>query len=111
MPDFRVRLKVNPKTRKLVFAADVHSVFDIDTMKAIRDEICKLANTQYQTNEKNDISIRLITDHIRSSTFLISDGVISADVNTIHDHAKTALGKDINDIFYDNEVALSKLNH
>ena len=65
--------------RLAVVVQDVHSVFDIDTMKAIRDEICKLANTQYQTNEKNDISIRLITDHIRSSTFLISDGVMPSN--------------------------------
>ena len=65
--------------RLAVVVQDVFSVFDIDTMKAIRDEICKLANTQYQTNEKNDISIRLITDHIRSSTFLISDGVMPSN--------------------------------
>ena len=65
--------------RLAVVVQDVDSVFDIDTMKAIRDEICKLANTQYQTNEKNDISIRLITDHIRSSTFLISDGVMPSN--------------------------------
>ena len=37
--------------RLAVVVQDVDSVFDIDTMKAIRDEICKLANTQYQTNE------------------------------------------------------------
>ena len=65
--------------RLAVVVQDVDSVFDIDTMKAIRDEICKLAGTQYQTNEKNDISIRLITDHIRSSTFLISDGVMPSN--------------------------------
>lgn len=58
---------------------DVDSVFDIDTMKAIRDHICKLANTQYQTDEAKDVSIRLITDHIRSSTFLISDGVMPSN--------------------------------
>ena len=65
--------------RLAVVVQDVDSVFDIDTMKAIRDEICKLAGTQYQTNEKNDISIRLITDHFRSSTFLISDGVMPSN--------------------------------
>ena len=62
--------------RLAVVVQDVHSVFDIDTMKAIRDRICELANVTYQTDEIKDISIRLITDHIRSSTFLISDGVM-----------------------------------
>ena len=58
---------------------DVSSVFDIDTMKAIRDKICEMANKVYKTDEKNDISIRLITDHIRSSTFLVSDGVMPSN--------------------------------
>ncbi len=65
--------------RLAVVVQDVDSVFDIDTMKAIRDEICKIANVTYQTSEKNDVSIRLITDHIRSSTFLISDGVMPSN--------------------------------
>ena len=58
---------------------DVNSVFDIDTMKAIRDRICEIAGVTYQTDEIKDISIRLITDHIRSSTFLISDGVMPSN--------------------------------
>ena len=62
--------------RLAVVVQDVTSVFDIDTMKAIRDRICELTNVKYQTDEIKDISIRLITDHIRSSTFLISDGVM-----------------------------------
>ncbi len=61
--------------RLAVVMQDVDSVFDIDTMKAIRDKVCELSKKTYQTDDKNDISIRLITDHIRSSTFLISDGV------------------------------------
>ena len=44
----------------------VDSVFDIDTMRAIRDRVCALSNKTYETNEKDDVSIRLITDHIRS---------------------------------------------
>ena len=58
---------------------DVDSVFDIDTMKAIRDKICEMSGKTYQTNENDDVSIRLITDHIRSSTFLVSDGVMPSN--------------------------------
>ncbi|MDD6667186.1 MAG: alanine--tRNA ligase [Lachnospiraceae bacterium] len=61
--------------RLAVVMQDVESVFDIDTMVAIRDAICKLADKKYKENEKDDISIRLITDHIRSATFMISDGI------------------------------------
>ena len=62
--------------RLAVVMQDVDSVFDIDTMKAIRDKICELCGKVYQTDALDDISIRLITDHIRSTTFLISDGVM-----------------------------------
>ena len=62
--------------RLAVVVQEVDSVFDVDTMKAIRDKICEMAGKKYQTNEKDDVSIRLITDHIRSSTFMISDGIM-----------------------------------
>ncbi|MDD7403400.1 MAG: alanine--tRNA ligase [Butyribacter sp.] len=65
--------------RLAVVVQDVDSVYDIDTMKAIRDKICELAGTQYQEDEEKDISIRLITDHIRSSTFMISDGIMPSN--------------------------------
>jgi len=65
--------------RLAVVVQDVNSVFDIDTMKAIRDRICEIAGVTYQTDEAKDVSIRLITDHIRSSTFLISDGVMPSN--------------------------------
>lgn len=65
--------------RLAVVVQDVDSVFDIDTMKAIRDRICQLADVTYQTDEIKDISIRLITDHIRSSTFMISDGIMPSN--------------------------------
>lgn len=61
--------------RLAVVMQDVDSVFDVDTMKAIRDKICELSGKTYQTDAMDDVSIRLITDHIRSSTFLVSDGV------------------------------------
>lgn len=62
--------------RLAVVVQDVDSVFDIDTMKAIRDEICQMAGVSYQVDDAKDVSIRLITDHIRSSTFMISDGIM-----------------------------------
>ena len=65
--------------RLAVVVQDVDSVFDIDTMKAIRDKICEIANVTYETDDKKDVSIRLITDHIRSATFLISDGVMPSN--------------------------------
>lgn len=58
---------------------EVDSVFDIDTMKAIRDKICEMAHKAYQEDAADDISIRLITDHIRSATFLVSDGVMPSN--------------------------------
>ncbi len=65
--------------RLAVVVQDVDSVFDIDTMKAIRDRICELAGVTYETDDKTDVSIRLITDHIRSVTFMASDGIIPSN--------------------------------
>ena len=62
--------------RLAVVMQDVDSVFDIDTMKAIRDKVCELSGKTYQTDALDDVSIRLITDHIRSSTFMVSDGIM-----------------------------------
>ena len=55
---------------------DVDSIFDVDTIKALRDRVCEFANVTYKTDENKDVSIRLITDHIRSATFMISDGIM-----------------------------------
>lgn len=65
--------------RLAVVVQDVNSVFDIDTMKAIRDRICQVAGVTYQTEEAVDVSVRLITDHIRSATFMISDGILPSN--------------------------------
>ncbi len=65
--------------RLAVVVQDVDSVFDIDTMKAIRDRICTVAGVEYQKEDKVDESIRLITDHIRSTTFMISDGIMPSN--------------------------------
>lgn len=65
--------------RLAVVLQDVDSVFDIDTMKAIRDKVCKLSHKTYQTDALNDVSIRLITDHIRSAAFMVSDGIMPSN--------------------------------
>ncbi|ONI43183.1 alanine--tRNA ligase, partial [Candidatus Epulonipiscium fishelsonii] len=61
--------------RLAVVMQDVYSLFDVDTIKSIRDHVCKIANVVYGSNVKKDISIRVITDHVRAITFLSSDGV------------------------------------
>ncbi len=65
--------------RLAVVMQDVDSVFDIDTMKAIRDKVCEISGKTYQTDAMDDVSIRLITDHIRSSTFMVSDGIMPSN--------------------------------
>ncbi|MDO4170447.1 MAG: alanine--tRNA ligase [Lachnospiraceae bacterium] len=65
--------------RLAVVVQDVDSIFDVDTIQALRDKVCEFANTEYKTDEEKDISIRLITDHIRSATFMISDGIMPSN--------------------------------
>ncbi len=62
--------------RLAVVVQDVDSIFDVDTIQALRDKVCEAAGKTYHEDLNADISIRLITDHIRSATFLISDGVM-----------------------------------
>ena len=65
--------------RLAVVMQEVDSVFDIDTMKAIRDKVCEMSGKKYQVDALDDVSIRLITDHIRSATFMISDGIMPSN--------------------------------
>lgn len=58
---------------------DVDSMFDIDTMKELRDHVCRLAGVEYGESSEKDISLRVITDHIRSVTFMISDGILPSN--------------------------------
>jgi alanyl-tRNA synthetase len=62
--------------RLAVVVQDVDSIFDVDTIEALRNKVCEFANVTYKTDENKDVSIRLITDHIRSATFMISDGIM-----------------------------------
>lgn len=57
----------------------VNSIFDVDTVKAIRDKVCQLSGETYGKDPKKDISIRVITDHIRSVTFMTADGVLPSN--------------------------------
>ena len=62
--------------RLALFVQDVDSIFDVDTIEALRNKVCEYAHVTYKENEEKDVSIRLITDHIRSATFMISDGIM-----------------------------------
>ena len=62
--------------RLAVVVQDVDSIFDVDTIEALRNKVCEFAGITYKEDENKDISIRLITDHIRSATFMISDGIM-----------------------------------
>ena len=62
--------------RLAVVVQDVDSIFDVDTLQALRNKVCEVTGKEYRKNEKDDVSIRLITDHMRSATFMISDGIM-----------------------------------
>ena len=62
--------------RLAVVVQDVDSIFDVDTLQALRNKVCEMAGVAYEEDEEKDVSIRLITDHIRSATFMISDGIM-----------------------------------
>ncbi|MEF9952103.1 MAG: alanine--tRNA ligase [Clostridium sp.] len=57
----------------------VDNIFEIDTMKDILNEISKISGKEYKKDKNVDISLRLITDHIRSVTFMVCDGVIPSN--------------------------------
>ena len=58
---------------------DVDSMFDIDTMKALRDHVCTMSGKHYGIDHETDVSLRVVTDHIRSVTFMISDGIMPSN--------------------------------
>lgn len=65
--------------RLAVIVQDVDSIFDVDTIQELRNKVCEFANVKYKSDEEKDVSIRLITDHIRSATFMISDGIMPSN--------------------------------
>ena len=57
----------------------VDSIFDVDTVKYIRDVVCQKAGVEYGKEHKIDVSVRIITDHIRSVTIMTADGVLPSN--------------------------------
>ena len=57
----------------------VDSIFDVDTVKSIRDAVCAKAGVEYGKDHKTDVSVRVITDHIRSVTMMTADGVLPSN--------------------------------
>ena len=57
----------------------VNSLFEVDTVRKILDQVCEMANVEYNKDAETDISIRVITDHIRSTVMLVSDGVLPSN--------------------------------
>lgn len=58
---------------------EVDNLFEVDTVKAVLDTVCKMAQVRYGEDKQTDISIRVITDHIRSTTMMISDGILPSN--------------------------------
>ncbi|AVQ44277.1 alanine--tRNA ligase [Clostridium botulinum] len=65
--------------RMATIMQNVDSIFEVDTIKAVLDQVCKLSGANYKEDRVKDISIRIITDHIRSVTFMISDGILPSN--------------------------------
>ncbi|MBO5287622.1 MAG: alanine--tRNA ligase [Clostridia bacterium] len=57
----------------------VDNMFEVDSVRKIIDKVCEISGKRYGDDKENDISIRVITDHTRSATFMISDGVIPSN--------------------------------
>ena len=65
--------------RLAVVVQDVDSLFTVDTNKALLDRVCELAGKEYQKDYEIDVSLRIVTDHIKSCTFMISDGIMPSN--------------------------------
>ncbi|MBR4030733.1 MAG: alanine--tRNA ligase, partial [Clostridia bacterium] len=65
--------------RLAVVMQGVGNLFEVDTVQDVMKHISKIAGVDYKTDEKKDISLRVITDHIRSTVMMVSDGVIPSN--------------------------------
>lgn len=58
---------------------DVDTIFEVDTIKHILNGVLEIAKVEYGKNDKNDTSIRIITDHIKAVIFMVSDGILPSN--------------------------------
>lgn len=65
--------------RLAVVSQDVESLFDVDTIMNITNKVSEITGAHYEQTHKTDVSLRVITDHIRSSVFMIGDGVLPSN--------------------------------
>ena len=65
--------------RLAVVMQDVDNLFEVDTVAAVLHHVERISGKQYDANEKDDISIRVITDHIRATVFMASDGILPSN--------------------------------
>ena len=65
--------------RLACIAQNVDNLFEVDTIQNIMKHIARIAGVEYHTDEKSDVSLRVVTDHIRSTTFMIGDGVMPSN--------------------------------
>ncbi|MCM1314090.1 MAG: alanine--tRNA ligase [Alistipes senegalensis] len=57
----------------------VDNIFEVDTVQNIMKHVSEFAGVEYKTNAKTDVSLRVITDHIRSTTFMVGDGIMPSN--------------------------------
>ena len=65
--------------RLAVVMQDVDNLFEVDTVAAVLHHVERISGKQYGANERDDISIRVITDHIRATVFMASDGILPSN--------------------------------
>lgn len=65
--------------RMAVIMQDVDSIFEVDVIKAIMDYVCQMVGVEYGKDPLKDVSLRVITDHVRSMTFMVSDGILPSN--------------------------------
>ncbi len=65
--------------RLAVAMQGVDNLFEVDTVQNIMKHICDIAGVKYHDNEKSDVSLRVITDHVRSTVFMVGDGITPAN--------------------------------
>ena len=58
---------------------DVDNLFEVDTVRNILNEVCRIAGKTYGNDAKDDVSIRVVTDHVRGATFMICDGILPSN--------------------------------